>query len=59
MEKKINRNGKIKYVPKQAYNKFNILFTTFLSLIFFHEIWFSTCHKFILNQRNINSGMSS
>ena len=42
MEMKINRSGKIKYVPKQAYNKFNILFTTFLAL--FSSMKFGSLH---------------
>ena len=52
---KLNRNVEIKYVPKQAYKKVNVPFMAFMSLFFFHEIWFSTCHKSMLSQHNTNS----
>ena len=29
----------IKYEPKQIYNKLNVQFITFSSLLLFHEIW--------------------
>ena len=51
---KLNRNKEIKYVPRKAYNKLNVSFTTFVTLIFFSEIWFSICHKFIQSMQNKN-----
>ena len=51
---KLNRSGEIKCVLKQTYNKFNDLFTAFLSLILFHEIQPSKFHESVLNQYNTN-----
>ena len=51
---KLNRNKEIKYIPRQAYNKLNAPFTTFVNLIFFYEIWFSTCYKSVQSMQNKN-----